>query len=339
MSQHAAQHPICLWQASTLRPQISYDRPRYPSGLLHTISGGADQIPASTNWRETERREQLSPHAKVHRSTTAIWEEHPTLHGIEIEVLHGIAQAHEVEKLQMDIWSGNDAWIVPSHALLIVSDYGGILLGARIDSTLVGFVLGFLARSAGKLFHASHMLGVLPTSERRGIGAVLKLRQREIALQQGLDLMRWTFDPLEARNAYFNLHKLGTVCRLYRPDYYGPMQDALNRDLPSDRLLVEWHLDDTEATVEPDVALQTILHDRAGLPELQLDNIQANLPVTIEIPRDLQVIKRDAPDVALLWRMAVRQAFSMSFDKGYVARDFRDGAYVLMPQKEPGNEN
>lgn len=164
--------------------------------------------------------------------------------GIEIEELRGISQAREVEQLQMAIWKADAAWVVPSHVLVIVSEYGGILLGARIDGALAGFVLGFLARSDGTLFHASHMLGVLPECRRKGVGAALKWRQREVARTQGLNLMRWTFDPLEARNASLNLHTLGAVCRVYRPDYYGPMRDDLNRDLPSDRLVVEWHLTD-----------------------------------------------------------------------------------------------
>lgn len=252
--------------------------------------------------------------------------------GIQIEDLHGIAQAREVERLQLEIWSGNEAWIVPSHALLIVSDYGGILLGARLENELVGFVLGFLACSDGRLFHASHMLGVLPAHQHHGIGAALKWHQRKVAQDQGLDLMRWTFDPLEARNAYFNVHKLGTVCRLYRPDYYGPMQDALNRDLPSDRLLVEWDLRDGKRWSGTTVPPQTILRDRGGNPELWTQGIVLDLPIAIEIPRDLQTMKREAPDTALAWRLAVRRAFTTAFEKGYLACDFRDGAYILLPQ-------
>lgn len=254
--------------------------------------------------------------------------------GIEIEDVHGIAKAREVEKLQMEIWSANAGWIVPSHALLIVSDYGGILLGARIDGVLVGFVLGFLARADGKLFHASHMLGVLPACQHHGVGSALKWRQRDVARAQGLDLMRWTFDPLEARNAYFNFHKLGAVCRSYQPDYYGPMPDALNRDLPSDRLLVEWHLTDDERAQPDSVAPHPIVRGRDASPEVQIDGLESGEPVTIEIPPNLQALKREAPDLALSWRLAVRQAFSAAFEAGYQACDFRDGAYVLVPTSE-----
>src|SRR5579859_6260075 len=168
---------------------------------------------ASTSRRNTGRRGVLSSHADIHSVSPGLMGERPNPDHIHIEELHGLAQAREVEELQMQIWGANEAWILPSHVLLIVSDYGGILLGARVDNALVGFVLGFLARHDDKLFHASHMLGVLPAYRHHGIGAALKWRQRQVAQDQGLDLMQWTFDPLEARNAYFNFHKLGADCR------------------------------------------------------------------------------------------------------------------------------
>jgi chorismate synthase len=268
-------------------------------------------------------------------SQTKIHDTAPTaVDGIEIEDLNGTAKVREVERLQTESWRANEAWIVPSHVLLIVSEYGGILLGARVDGELAGFVLGFLAQTDGHLFHASHMLGVHPAAQHQGIGAALKCRQREVARGQGLDLMSWTFDPLEARNAHFNFHKLGTVCRTYRPDYYGPMPDALNRDLPSDRLLVEWHLGESPAAQAVGDIPRPILRNREGLPQFDGRALEDGLPIGIQIPPHLQQLKRDAPDVALAWRLAVRQAFSAAFAQGYLACDFREGAYVLVPAQE-----
>lgn len=258
--------------------------------------------------------------------------------GVEIQCLRGESHASEVERLQAEIWGVEEAWIVPSHVLLIVAEYGGILLGARVDGMLVGFVLGFLARTEGRFFHASHMLGVLPAWRQHGIGAALKRRQREVARQQGLDLMRWTFDPLEARNAHVNLHKLGAVCHVYRQDYYGPMQDALNRDLPSDRLLVEWNLEAPESRPDQGGTPPPVLRNIGGRPVLQWDAIAPDLPIAIAVPGDLQTIKRDAPEVALAWRQAVREAFTLSFERGYQACDFRDGMYILLPRRAAANK-
>jgi predicted GNAT superfamily acetyltransferase len=248
-----------------------------------------------------------------------------------VEEIRSIAQAYEVEALQMEVWGANASWVAPAHVLHVVSDCGGILLGARVDGRLVGFVLGFLARREGKLFHASHMLGVLPSYQHHGIGAALKWHQRERALDQGLDLMTWTFDPLESRNAYFNLHKLGVISRKYHEDYYGAMPDALNQGLPSDRLLVEWHLSATVPKVNARITPAAILTERAGSPELRLGGVPASRPVTIHIPRDLQALKRNAPDDALSWRLAVRRAFRWALSRGYVAQDFADSAYLLLP--------
>jgi predicted GNAT superfamily acetyltransferase len=117
------------------------------------------------------------------------------------------------------------------------------------------------------------------------------------------------------------------------------MQDALNRDLPSDRLLVEWQIHDIERTPIPLAAPRTILRTEEGTPELRLDAMQAGAPLAIEIPHDLQAIKREAPHLAMEWRLAVRQAFSASFDLGWVACDFQSGAYLLLPREERAHED
>lgn len=247
-----------------------------------------------------------------------------------VEPVSDMQGMQEIERLQMAIWGSEPAWIVPSHVLYMVESSGGILLGAYLDGALVGFVLGFLGRKDGKLYHASHMLGIHPAYQHHGIGAALKWRQREHALAQGLDLMTWTFDPLESRNAYFNLHKLGALVRTYREDLYGPMDDDLNRGLPSDRLVVEWHLRDDLPRPSRSGSPQSILDDREGVPALRLD-VPDGQPVAIHVPRQIQTIKRQNPEAALAWRLAARQAFSRVLSQGYVARDFVDGAYLLYP--------
>jgi predicted GNAT superfamily acetyltransferase len=237
----------------------------------------------------------------------------------------------EAERLQMAIWGADQTWVAPSHVLYIAADSGGIVMGAYKDGVLVGFVLGFLGRHEDRLYHASHMLGIHPAYQLHGIGAALKWRQREEALGQGLDLMTWTFDPLEARNAYFNLHKLGAIARVYREDLYGAMTDDLNRGLPSDRLMIEWHLRRLSGPLslpEPPVSL---LVSHGSWPEIQ--PVQEGRPLTVFIPRHMQEIKRRDPKAALRWRLAVREALTWAFSRGYVARDFRDGAYLLTKEE------
>jgi predicted GNAT superfamily acetyltransferase len=252
--------------------------------------------------------------------------------GIVIERIREMDQMRAAERLQMAIWGADQAWVIPSHVLYIAAESGGIVLGAYEGASLVGFVLGFLGQHEGRLYHASHMLGIHPSLQSHGIGAALKWRQREEALAQGLDLMTWTFDPLEGRNAYFNLHKLGAMARVYREDLYGAMDDALNRGLPSDRLMVEWHLRYTSAPVALEEPPVPILLNQNGMPRLQLDG--AGRALSLALPRTIQELKHADPKAALAWRLAVREAFRWAFDRGYVARDVRDGAYVLVREDD-----
>ena len=152
---------------------------------------------------------------------------------------HGEIRA--VEQLQREVWDLPDVEVVPLHVLITAAKNGGLLLGAFDDERLVGFVFGFPGlTSDGKLKHCSHMAGVHPAYRDRGLGYSLKLAQRDHVLAQGIDLITWTFDPLETRNATLNFHKLGAVCNTYIPNLYGEMRDGLNAGLPSDRFQVDW---------------------------------------------------------------------------------------------------
>lgn len=254
---------------------------------------------------------------------------------IEVSRLAGIEDMQALEDLQARIWGSDPAWVVPAHLLYILAQYGGIVLGARADGELIGFVFGLLARQDGHLLHASHMLGIRPSHQGHGIGSTLKHRQRQCALEQGLDRMMWTFDPLESRNGYFNFHKLMTTSSTYHADYYGPMRDALNQGLPSDRLVVEWDLRGSERPLRHAHPAVPILMELADLPELRFGDVPADRPVAIQVPADIQALRQRDAKAALLWRMAVREAFTWAFSRGYVARDFDEGAHILFPKERP----
>jgi predicted GNAT superfamily acetyltransferase len=249
---------------------------------------------------------------------------------IRIRDLITVPEITPIEDLQMQVWGKEPRSIVPVNLLYIAASSGGILLGAFDGETLIGFAFGLLGRRDGELYHASHMLGVLPDYRGSGVGEALKRRQRERALDQGLMRMTWTFDPLEARNAHLNLHKLGARTRTYGIDVYGAMQDDLNRGLPSDRLTVEWLLKSPgigrpQASSRP----KRLLENHDGLPFLQPDALVGGTPLSIAVPASLQALKADDSQGAVAWRLAVRDAFCRAFALGYVAVDFRDGEYVL----------
>lgn len=168
---------------------------------------------------------------------------------VEIRPIHTHAEYRAVEQLQREVWGLPEIDIVPDHLLLTAQKNGGLVLGAfdtppGLESQqLVGFVFGFPGLLPdGRVKHCSHMAGVAPAYQNRNVGYLLKLAQRDHVLAQGLDLITWTFDPLESRNAYLNFHKLGVTCRTYLRELYGRMRDGLNFSLPSDRFQVDWHI-------------------------------------------------------------------------------------------------
>lgn len=253
---------------------------------------------------------------------------------VTIEDVSDTPRLRALEDLQRLIWGNDNGTVVPAHLLQLVAGTGGIVLGAFQGDQAVGFAFGLLAQHGGHLYHASHMLGVHPGFQTAGIGAALKWRQRERALARGLDVMTWTFDPLESRNAYFNLHKLGAVGRAYRQDYYGTMDDDLNRGLPSDRMCVEWRLDvepnDRGRTSIPETARRVVRSGEYG-PVLELPDAPPDGTVLIEAPENVQQLKRDDMAQALAWRYAQREAFGWAFANGYMANDFVDGTFVMVP--------
>ncbi len=253
----------------------------------------------------------------------------------------GPARLIALEELQARAWEMEPRGIVPGALMGIIASGGGILLAAydrNHGDRPIGFVLGLLARRDGRLYHASHMLATDPAYQGRGIGAALKRRQREVALAQGLDLMTWTFDPLIARNAHLNLHKLGAISSAYYEDYYGPMDDRFNGGLPTDRLLVEWRLNGPVPPVPLSVfaPLTPILIVQGGKPVLRLERAPVGAPLSVWVPGDSTAIKERDPAAALDWRLALRRALSWAFAHGYVARDFSAGAYVLLPEETSG---
>lgn len=151
--------------------------------------------------------------------------------------------------LQREIWGYPDHDIYPARMFLNISKTGGHVLGAfTSEGSMAGFVVSVPAwRKEHRYFH-SLLLGVLPEHENQGLGRMLKIAQRKAALRAGIEYVEWTFDPMRAKNAYFNIIRLGAIVRRYCPNYYGPVQGKLQRILPSDRLIAEWPLKSVRVT-------------------------------------------------------------------------------------------
>jgi predicted GNAT superfamily acetyltransferase len=225
---------------------------------------------------------------------------------------------HACVALQRDIWGEADLEVEPATMFVVAAHTGGQVLGACDGSMLVGYTLAVAALRNGAPYLHSHMTGVRADYRDRGVGRALKLFQREEALSRDIRLIEWTFDPLEMRNAHFNLNRLGAICRRYLPNLYGITTSPLHRGLATDRLVAEWYLDSPR-----------VLAALAGqLPPAPCSS-------SIELPSSLEDWKAsDLPRVQSI-QTATRQRFSEEFAKGHaavaVSKSPQGSAYQLSP--------
>jgi predicted GNAT superfamily acetyltransferase len=160
---------------------------------------------------------------------------------IEIRQLAELEEFAGVVRLQREIWGFQDVELLPLRLFVVADKIGGQVLGAFDAGKMVAFCLCIPGlKPGGKYYFHSHMLGVLPPYRNTGLGRRLKLAQREYALVQGIDLIEWTFDPLELKNAFFNIERLGAIARRYVHNQYGRTSSHLHSGLPTDRLTAEW---------------------------------------------------------------------------------------------------
>lgn len=165
---------------------------------------------------------------------------------LTIRPLFTLHDMHACERLQTRIWQYSDLEVVPHSVFLVAQEIGGEILGAFDGDQAVGFTLAFPAVRSSRVYLHSHMTAVLPEYQNKGVGRSLKLAQREHALMRRIDLIEWTFDPLQLRNAYFNVERLGAIARRHLPNFYGHTSSTFHRELPTDRLVAEWRLESNE---------------------------------------------------------------------------------------------
>jgi predicted GNAT superfamily acetyltransferase len=161
---------------------------------------------------------------------------------IEIRQCHGLEELRACVALQKEVWNFTDAELVPLRMFVVAEKVGGQVMGAFSGGAMVGFALSVPGTRSGHIYLHSHMLAVRKDFRNAGLGRRLKLLQREDALTRGIALIEWTFDPLEIKNAYLNIEKLGAIARRYNINQYGITSSPLQGGLPSDRLIAEWWL-------------------------------------------------------------------------------------------------
>ena len=225
-------------------------------------------------------------------------------------------------RLQKSIWNFADVDVLPVRLFVVARKIGGQNFGAfEPRGAMAGFVLALPAIRGGKAYFHSHMLGVLPEYRDRRVGRTLKLMQREDALERGIRLIEWTFDPLELKNAFFNLERLGVIVRRYVPNQYGTSSSALQGGLPTDRLVAEWWIDTPR--------VRTVLAGEAR---------RAQPAMRLEVPADIAEIKKVDRDRARKAQRDLEQGFEKAFAAGLMVTGFdRKGAYLFGPADVPAS--
>ena len=257
------------------------------------------------------------------------------------------AEMDEAVDLQKIYWGEDMGALVPAHMLLAIVNHGGHVPAAFDGDRMVGLLIGFLgadreAVTADKplsrcMLVMSKRMVVLPEYRSYNIGTRLKLAQREFALTYQIPLVTWTFDPVLARNAYLNLHKLGAVGQKYAVSYFGP--ESAHAMLSDDRLVANWWVTQSHAVIHAEgrapnpsfpahlvgqILNETTLQD--GLLSPTHINTPSGDPMLLEIPMDYPALEKRDTGLARAWRDHLREAFTIAFQVGYVATDFmREG--------------
>ena len=238
---------------------------------------------------------------------------------IEIRRLHRFNEFEDAVRLQQTIWGFADMEMLPMRSFVVSGNVGGQLFGAYDGGEMVGFLIAVPGIKPGpRAYLHSHMLGVLPAWRDAGIGRLLKLRQREEALERGIELIEWTFDPLELKNAFLNIEKLGAIVRRYNENQYGHTGSPLHGGLPTDRCYAEWWIDTPR--------VKRIL---AGEPR------PSNAVERVGYPADIARIRHEDAARARAIQKANGEKLRRAFEQGLAATGFErgetEGTYLLEP--------
>ena len=266
--------------------------------------------------------------------------------------LHTADEFRQVMALEQEVWGFTDLHdMVTVPVFTITTKRGAILIGAFDPADrMVGFVYSIVGMKDRQVLQWSHMLGVLKDYANSGLGLRLKLAQRDKALAGGYDLVEWTFDPLQTLNAHLNFTKLGVVAEEYHRNVYGESTSVLHKGTPTDRLVAQWWIRQphVERRVAPANGVPVRAADLADAAPINVTRpaerwlanadvclTRADRRLVFEIPMGFTEMQREAPALALEWRMQSREIFEACFARGYRVVDFfldrpqLRGRYVL----------
>jgi predicted GNAT superfamily acetyltransferase len=244
---------------------------------------------------------------------------------VEIRELSTLDECRSVDPLFEAVW-GPSSPPIGIEMLRALAHSGGYVSGAFYQGSMVGACVAFVTHKNAESLH-SHTTGVTAAARGLGVGRALKEHQRDWALARGIKTITWTFDPLVRRNAWFNIAKLGALPHDYLVDFYGPMPDDINRSDESDRLHMEWVLEERRA--QPEVDVTTMPKILACVGETPVSLASDAEHVLVATPPDIEELRRQRPDLAHKWRLALRDSLSTEMDHGRVIGFTQTGEYVI----------
>jgi predicted GNAT superfamily acetyltransferase len=263
----------------------------------------------------------------------------------EISELSELEDLRQLAELFATVWGRQGEPPISSDILKALAHSGNYISGAFSEGRLIGGLVGWLGGVPPHELHMhSHILGVLPDNEARGLGFELKQHQRRWCLARDVKVMEWTTDPLIRRNAYFNLTKLGAEAPRYLVDFYGEMRDGFNAGDESDRLLIRWRLDSHQAEAAAAGELDGLDVDKlrgwgshailsVGADGEPVFDASPARVLLCQVPEDIVAVRRSSPGLAHQWRVAMRRALGGSLGDGYqISGATRSGWYVLEKQ-------
>jgi len=236
---------------------------------------------------------------------------------IALRHLETLSELRQAVQLQKEIWGFSDIELLPLRLFVVAQKVGGQVIGAFDAQRMIGFLLAIPGLKHGETFLHSHMMGVQAPYRNLGVGRMLKLAQREEALARDIKLVEWTFDPLEIKNAYFNIERLGAVVRRYVLNQYGTTTSHLHGGLPTDRCVAEWYLDS-----------ERVLAVLEGQPVSQDGVIER-----VAVPNEIAELRQHEPKLAREIQSGVSEAFLSHFQRGLAVTGFErtdeSGVYLF----------
>jgi len=230
---------------------------------------------------------------------------------VSIRVIHELEDFQDTVAVQREVWGFSDTDLVPPRLMTVSTHIGGLVLGAYEGERMIGFSLTMPGvKAGGKAYWHSHMTGIVPSRQNQGVGRRIKLKQRQEARRAGIDLVEWTFDPLEIRNSHFNVERLGVVVRRFVPNQYGITSSRLHGGLPTDRLVAEWYVNSprVEAIV-----------DRG-------ETVDRRAEATVEVPSQIDPWRRQDMEKARQAQDSIRTRFQQLLASGLGVVGYRQTA-------------